>query len=230
MQDKISLNKFISASGFCSRREADNFIEEGRVTVNGEKGELAMRVSTTDDIRVDDERLTQKKKFTYIALNKPVGVTCTTDMKDKTNIVSFVNMDKRIFPIGRLDKDSEGLILLTDDGDIVNKILRVENNHDKEYIVYVDRPIQKDFAKLMSGGMKIQSETTKPCKVVVLGKQKFKIILQQGLNRQIRRMCSNLGYRVKALQRIRIMNIHLGPLKLGRWRHLNHDEIEAIFS
>lgn len=230
MIERISLNKFISSSGFCSRREADKLIEERRVTVNGEFGELAMRVTSQDDIRVDDEKLTQKKKFTYIALNKPVGITCTTDLKDKTNIVDFVNMDKRIFPIGRLDKDSEGLILLTDDGDIVNKILRVENNHEKEYIVLVDRPIQKDFAKLMSGGMKIQSETTKPCKVTVLGKQKFKIILKQGLNRQIRRMCSNLGYRVKALQRVRIMNIQLGPLKLGRWRHLNQDELDAIFS
>lgn len=228
MQERISLNKYIASTGFCSRREADKYIEEGRVTVNGEVGEMAMRVDASDDIRVDDEKLTLKKKFTYIVFNKPMGVTCTTDLKDKTNIISYINHEKRIFPIGRLDKDSEGLIFLTDDGDIVNKILREGNHHEKEYLVIVDKPLEKDFAKKMNQGIRIDGQTTKPCKIQVLGKQKFKIILTQGLNRQIRRMCQSLGYKVRFLQRVRIMDIQLGNLKLGRWRNLSPVEVENL--
>jgi 23S rRNA pseudouridine2604 synthase len=196
--------------------------------VDGELGELAMRVCSQNDIRVDDEKLTLKKKFTYIAFNKPTGITTTTDPKDKTNIISFINHSKRIFPIGRLDKDSEGLILLTDDGDIVNKILREANNHEKQYLVVVNKPLTKDFPKLMNSGIIIDGKKTKPCKIKIISKNKFEITLTQGLNRQIRRMCANLGYKVLNLQRTRIMKITLGNLKLGRWRNLSEVEIAEL--
>jgi 23S rRNA pseudouridine2604 synthase len=226
----ISLNKYISSTGFCSRRDADEYIRQKRVTINGKTASLGSRVSIGDKIAIDGELIKQKtnNKPVYIALNKPVGITCTTDTKDKTNIISFLNYPKRIFPIGRLDKDSDGLILLTNDGDIVNKILRAENNHEKEYIVTVDKAITPDFVIKMSNGLPILGTTTNNCFVKQEGNRKFRIILTQGLNRQIRRMCEYLGYEVKKLTRIRIMNIELGTLPVGKWRHLNTDEITTI--
>ncbi|MCU0328884.1 MAG: pseudouridine synthase [Chitinophagales bacterium] len=224
----IQLNKYIASSGFCSRREADKLIDQGRVTVNGIIADKTTQVEGKFTVCVDDEPIYQSQKMVYIAFNKPVGITCTTDLKDKTNIISFINHDKRIFPIGRLDKDSQGLILLTNDGDIVNTVLRAENNHEKEYLVQVHKPLEKDFAQKMRMPMKIDGIMTKPCKVKVLGKQKFSIILTQGLNRQIRKMSRTLGYKVLFLQRTRIMHIALGDLKLGRYRNLTPMEIQKL--
>jgi 23S rRNA pseudouridine2604 synthase len=228
----IQVNKFISASGFCSRREADEFIAQGRVTINKNVVGLGARVKAGDVVAVDGERIKNAalKQGIYMAFNKPEGITCTTDLNDKTNIISYINYPKRIFPIGRLDKDSEGLILLTNDGDIVNQILRSENEHEKEYIVTVDKPITGEFVKRMAGGMTILGEKTKPCIVRELGGRKFKIILTQGLNRQIRRMCEQLGYKVMTLKRIRIMNINLDDLPLGKWRTLSPPEMEKLMA
>jgi 23S rRNA pseudouridine2604 synthase len=227
---EVSLNKYISDSGFCSRREADKYIEQCRVTINGEDAFKGNRVKPSDDVRVDGQRVKAKKanQSIYIALNKPKGITCTTEKTDKTNIVDFVNHKQRIFPIGRLDKLSEGLIFLTNDGDIVNKILRAGNNHEKEYIVAVDKNITQDFITKMRNGVKILGTTTKACFVKQEGENRFKIILVQGLNRQIRRMCEALGYRVTALKRIRIMNFTLTNLALGKWRYFTASEIENI--
>jgi 23S rRNA pseudouridine2604 synthase len=224
----ISINKYIGSSGYCSRREADVLIEEGRVELNGKKAYLTDKVYDGDMVAVDSFPINAKKKHHYIAFNKPIGVTCTTDTKDKTNIIDFINFSERIFPIGRLDKDSSGLILLTDDGDVVNNILRKENNHEKEYLVRVNRPIESDFVKKMTAPMIIDRIQTKPCKVKVTSKHEFRIILTQGLNRQIRKMCQNLGYRVTDLIRIRIMDIHLGTIKIGKWRKLSDVEIQTI--
>lgn len=225
----ISINKYIGSSGYCSRREADVLIEEGRVELNGKTAIKTDVVHEGDIVVVDGLRVTPKKKNTYIAFNKPIGITCTTDEKDKTNIVSYINHSNRIFPIGRLDKDSSGLILLTDDGDIVNPILRKEQNHEKEYIVRVHEAIGKDFARLMSSGTMIIDRTkVNPCKVKVLSKHTFSIILTQGLNRQIRRMCYKLGYTVSDLMRVRIMHIPLGNLKLGKWRNLSEEEVLSL--
>ncbi len=224
----ISINKYIGSSGYCSRREADVLIEEGRVELNGKKAYLTDKVYDGDVVAVDSFPINAKKKHHYIAFNKPIGVTCTTDTKDKTNIIDFINFSERIFPIGRLDKDSSGLILLTDDGDVVNNILRKENNHEKEYLVRVNRPIESDFVKKMTAPMVIDRVQTKPCKVKVTSKHEFRIILTQGLNRQIRKMCQNLGYRVTDLIRIRIMDIHLGTIKIGKWRKLSDVEIQTI--
>lgn len=228
----ISLNKYISSSGFCSRREADKLIEQKRVTINDKVATLISKVSAGDIVAVDGEPLKKKKSARpiYIALNKPVGVTSTTDLKDRTNIISFINYPKRIFPIGRLDKDSDGLILLTNDGDIVNKILRTENNHEKEYVVTVDKAVTPDFIQKMGDGVSILEEVTKKCFVRQEGSRKFRIILTQGLNRQIRRMCEHLGYNVKTLTRVRIMNISLGNLAVGKWRYLTNPEIDTIES
>lgn len=226
--DSISLNKYISDSGFCSRREADEYISQGRVTINDEIAAMGNRVYDADVVEVDGEPLKKKKKTIYIALNKPEGVTSTTDEKDKTNIVSYINHKERIFPIGRLDKDSGGLIFLTNDGNIVNKILRAGNNHDKEYVVTVDKPISTDFIKNMSEGVRIIGTKTKPCKVVQENKYVFRITLTQGMNRQIRRMCNALDYKVKKLIRIRIMNVSLGKLAVGHWRYLLPEEIDII--
>jgi 23S rRNA pseudouridine2604 synthase len=223
------VNKYISSSGFCSRREADEYIAQCRVTINGKVIMLGARVHPGDVVALDGEKIKLKTQNSlYIAFNKPVGITSTTDTKDKTNIIDFINHPKRIFPIGRLDKDSEGLILLTNDGDIVNKILRAGNEHEKEYIVTVDKPISTDFIIKMSGGMFISGERTKPCKVFQLGSKKFKIILTQGLNRQIRRMCEALGFHVTTLKRIRIMNIVIDNIPSGKWRNLSGFEIEQI--
>lgn len=224
----MRLNKFISETGICSRREADSWIEQGRVTVNGQPAQLGAQVEAGDDVRVDGRPVGASKKNVYIALNKPVGITCTTERHVRGNIVDFVNHTERIFPIGRLDKDSEGLILLTNDGDIVNEILRAEHNHEKEYIVTVDRPLTPEFVRGMAGGVPILGTVTKPCTVTAVGRNSFRIILTQGLNRQIRRMCEAFGYTVRHLQRVRIINIHLGDLKTGQWRDLSAAELRGL--
>ena len=224
----MRLNKYISETGVCSRREADKWIEAGRVTCNGQVAALGTRVVDGDEICVDGAPLGAKKKQIYIALNKPVGVTCTTEAHIEDNIIDLVGYPERIFPIGRLDKDSEGLILLTNNGDIVNEILRSENNHEKEYIVTVDRPITDLSLKMMASGVKIMGELTKPAQVSRIDLESFRIILTQGLNRQIRRMCSALGYKAQRLQRVRIMNIRLGTLSPGKWRHLTDRELAGL--
>ena len=221
------LNKYLSESGYCSRRAADRLIEEGKVTINGEIPELGTKVNEDDQVKVEGqiiEKSTKQKKI-YLAFNKPVGIVCTTDRRvEPDNIIDFIKYPKRIFPIGRLDKNSEGLIFLTNDGDIVNKILRARNNHEKEYIVIVNRQINKDFIQRMSNGVEILETITKNCFVKQLGAKKFKIILTQGLNRQIRRMCEALGYRVQSLQRVRIMNIKLNIPK-GKYREFTKGEL-----
>lgn len=225
----MRINKYMSETGICSRREADRWIEAKRVTINGVIAELGSVVESGDDVRVDGRPLGSKPKQVYIALNKPVGITCTTESSVKGNIVDFVNHAERIFPIGRLDKDSEGLIILTNDGDIVNSVLRSENNHEKEYIVTVDQPITPSFVRGMSGGVHILGQRTKPCEVTRVNDRVFRIILTQGLNRQIRRMCQAFGYNVKRLQRVRIMNIELDRLPVGKWRDLTQEELDVLF-
>lgn len=227
-QNDISLNKFISETGYCSRREADKLIEGGSVTVNGNLPKRGNRVSNNDIIKINGKLLKPKDKLIYIAFNKPVGVSSTTDKKDKYNIIDYINHPKRIFPIGRLDKPSEGLIFLTNDGDIVNKILRAGNNHEKEYIVTVDKAITGDFIKRMSNGIKILDTITQKCFAKQESKFVFRIILTQGLNRQIRRMCDALDYHVTKLVRIRIMNITLQGIAPGKWRYLTSQEIDKI--
>ncbi|MEK4027521.1 MULTISPECIES: 23S rRNA pseudouridine(2604) synthase RluF [Bacillaceae] len=225
----MRINKFISESGKTSRRGADKLISEGKVTINGKLAEVGSQVEPGDDVRINGESVQIEKNHVYIALNKPVGITSTTEKHVKGNIVDFVNHPLRIFHIGRLDKDSDGLILLTNDGDIVNEILRAENNHEKEYIVTVDKPITSEFLKKMASGVEILDTKTLPCEVIQTSKYEFHIILKQGLNRQIRRMCAALGYKVLRLQRIRIMNIHLGSLPIGQWRDLTKKERTQLF-
>lgn len=225
----MRINKFISEAGKASRRGADKLITEGRVTINGTRATIGSQVDPGDDVRVNGNQIYVAHNNVYIALNKPVGITSTTEKGVKGNIVDLVNHPFRVFHIGRLDKDSEGLILLTNDGDIVNEILRSENQHEKEYIVSVDRPITPEFVKQMSEGVKILDTVTLPCKVEQLSKYDFKIILTQGLNRQIRRMCEELGYNVYRLQRIRIMNIQLDNLPVGQWRYLSKKEKAQLF-
>lgn len=227
-QESTNLNKFISSTGICSRREAERLITAGRVTINGKPTQLGNRVFDGDVVKIDGKPLKAKPKTIYIALNKPVGIVCTTDSKERKNIVKFVGHPQRLFPIGRLDKPSEGLIFLTNDGDIVNKILRAGNNHQKEYIVSVNIPINDRFAQRMSNGIPILGTVTKKCKVEIINSTTFKIILTQGLNRQIRRMCEYLGYEVTKLKRTRIMNVELGTLKVGEWRELSTDEMNKI--
>jgi 23S rRNA pseudouridine2604 synthase len=224
----VRLNKYISETGVCSRREADKWIEAGRVTCNGQPAALGTQVQDGDEVCIDGEPIGAKKKQIYIALNKPVGITCTTEAHIEDNIIDLVGHPERIFPIGRLDKDSEGLILLTNNGDIVNEILRSENNHEKEYLVTVDRPITDLSLRMMASGVKIMGELTKPCKVSRIDQVSFRMILTQGLNRQIRRMCSALGYKAQRLQRVRIMNVHLGSLNPGQWRHLTDLELAGL--
>ena len=223
-----SLNKYISETGFCSRREADNYIDQGRVTINETVAIKGNRVNEGDVVEIDGEPIRKKVNTVYIVFNKPPGITCTTDLKDKSNIISFINYKSRIFPIGRLDKPSEGLIFLTNDGDIVNKILRAGNNHEKEYVVTVNKPVTGDFVHKMSNGVKILDTVTKKCFVKQEGKNRFRIILVQGLNRQIRRMCTALGYEVETLRRTRIMHISLHNLPLGKWRYFTPDEIKMM--
>lgn len=224
----LRLNKYISESGFCSRREADKLIETGRVSVNGKAAVMGTRVRSSDIVKIDDKLVRPKDDFVYIAFNKPVGVTCTTDRKDPDNIIDFIRFSRRIFPVGRLDKDSQGLILLTSDGDIVNKILRAGNNHEKEYIVKVDKKLTPSFIDGMSNGVKILGTTTKPCRVTREGSNTFRIILTQGLNRQIRRMCAVFGYNVVSLKRIRIMNITIDNIPEGTWRYLSNEEMRIL--
>jgi 23S rRNA pseudouridine2604 synthase len=224
----MRLNKYISETGVCSRREADKWIEAGRVTLNGLAAGLGTQVSDRDEVRIDGELIGTKKKPIYIALNKPVGIICTTEKHIADNIIDHIGFPERIFPIGRLDRESEGLILLTNDGDIVNEILRSENNHEKEYLVWVDRPITDLALRMMADGVKIMGEVTKPGKVIRVNPQSFRIILTQGLNRQIRRMCSALGYKAQRLMRVRILNVHLGELRPGQWRHLTAVELAGL--
>ncbi len=221
------INKYLSEVGFCSRRAADILIEEGKVTINGEIIEIGSKVEEGDQVEVEGQKIINsiKQKNIYLAFNKPIGIVCTTDRRvEPDNIIDFIKYPRRIFPIGRLDKPSEGLIFLTNDGDIVNKILRARNNHEKEYIVSVNRPINKDFIQRMSNGVEILDTITKNCFVKQLGQKKFKIILTQGLNRQIRRMCESLGYRVKSLKRVRIMNIKL-DVPIGKYREFTKEEL-----
>ncbi|MDV3426840.1 MAG: 23S rRNA pseudouridine(2604) synthase RluF [Bacillota bacterium] len=229
-ENKVRLNKFISDKGICSRREADKLIEDGKVYVNGTSAVTGMKISLEDKISVNGKILSSVNKKVYIALNKPVGIVSTTEHKVKGNIIDFINYKERIFPIGRLDKPSEGLILLTNDGDIVNKILRAGNNHEKEYLVWTDKEITQDFLDKMGGGVNILGRKTKPCSIYKEDINQFRIILTEGLNRQIRRMCEKLGYQVKRLKRIRIMNIKLGNLKPGRWRYLTEKEFNILNS
>jgi 23S rRNA pseudouridine2604 synthase len=224
----LRLNKYIAETGVCSRREADKWIEAGRVTCNGQLAQLGTQVAASDEVRIDGNLIGQKKPQIYIALNKPVGIICTTEAHIQDNIIDYVAYPERIFPVGRLDRDSEGLILLTNNGDIVNEILRAENNHEKEYLVSVDRPITDLALSMMAGGVKIMGELTKPAKVTRIDSQGFRIVLTQGLNRQIRRMCSALGYKAQHLKRVRIMNIALGDLSPGEWRHLTESELAGL--
>jgi len=227
-QQSTNLNKYISSSGECSRREAEKFINEGRVTINGKSTQLGNRVNKNDVVKLDGRLVEPKNKTLYIALNKPVGIVSTTDDREKDNIVKHINHPERLFPIGRLDKPSEGLIFLTNDGDIVNKILRAGNNHEKEYFVSVDKSITDDFIQKMSNGIPILGIITKKCTVEKVSDKIFKIILTQGLNRQIRRMCEYLGYEVTKLKRTRIMNVELGYLQTGDWRDLTDEEMNEI--
>jgi 23S rRNA pseudouridine2604 synthase len=224
----MRLNKYISETGLCSRREADTRIEAGRVTINGVLATLGAQVNEGDVVRVDGEPVGGTQQHVYLALNKPVGVVCTTDRDIPGNITEFIRYRERIFPIGRLDKDSEGLILLTNNGDIVNEILRVENAHEKEYLVTVERPVTDIFLGGMASGVRILGTVTRPCKVSRVGPATFRIILTQGLNRQIRRMCSFFGYKVLRLQRVRIINLTLAGLKIGQWRELDDDEVRGL--
>ena len=224
----MRINKYISETGVCSRREADQWIAAGRITINGITATLGSQVAEGDAVYIDGQPVGQKKSRIYIALNKPVGITCTSEPHIKDNIVDFVGHAERIFPIGRLDKDSEGLILLTNNGDIVNEILRVENAHEKEYRVTVDRPITDAFINGMASGVSILGVRTKPCVVKRINPRCFSIILTQGLNRQIRRMCAAFDYRVRRLQRVRIMHIQLGSLKIGQWRNLSDNELKDL--
>ena len=225
----VRINKYLSEIGYCSRRAADKLIDEGRINVNGKPVEMGMKVTANDKITVDGEAVNQATEApVYLAFNKPVGIVCTTDTRvEKDNIIDYINFPTRIFPIGRLDKPSEGLIFLTNDGDIVNKILRARNHHEKEYVVTVNRPITDDFIEKMGAGVPILDTVTRPCKVKQTHKKEFKIILTQGLNRQIRRMCEYLDYRVVTLKRTRIMNVELDVAQ-GKWRHLTAAEMDEI--
>ncbi len=227
--EKTRINKYLSEVGFCSRRAADKLLEEGKITINGNVPEMGTKVSDEDEVRVEGKLIKENtEKPIYIAVNKPIGIVCTTDQKrEKNNIVDFVNHPTRIFPIGRLDKPSEGLILMTNDGDIVNKILRARNNHEKEYLVRVDKPITHTFIEKMKNGVPILETVTKKCEVEKLDQFQFRIVLTQGLNRQIRRMCEYLGYEVKKLKRLRIMNIKL-DLPSGKWRDLTEAELKDL--
>ncbi|MFF2889873.1 23S rRNA pseudouridine(2604) synthase RluF [Paenibacillus sp. NPDC057967] len=225
----MRINKFISETGYCSRREADKLVESGKVTINGVRAELGSQAEQGDDVRVNGKRIGAHKRHVYIALHKPVGITSTTERHIRGNIVDFVGHAERIFPIGRLDKDSEGLILLTNDGDVVNPILRSEGKHEKEYIVTVDKPLTEAFVRGMSQGVKILGSMTLPCKVTRVAERTFRIILTEGRNRQIRRMCETLGFHVRRLKRIRVMNIRLDELPVGKWRDLTEGERRELF-
>ena len=224
----IRVNRYISSSGFCSRRKADEYVESGLVTVDGTIAVPGTRVFPGQVVRVGGTPLFPDEDFVYIALHKPLGITCTTDTRDKDNVIDYLNFGKRIYPIGRLDKNSTGLLLLTNDGSIVNKLLRAEGRHEKEYLVEVDKPVTPEFLKSMQGGVPILDTMTMPCKIFQTGSHTFRIILTQGLNRQIRRMCEYHGYRVRKLKRTRILNIDLGTLPVGQWRYLTFKEARDL--
>lgn len=226
--EKIRINKYLSDAGVCSRREADRLLESGRIKINGQTAVMGMKVSNDDEIKIDGKSITKEEQQILIAFHKPVGVVCTTSKKDKDNIVDYINYGKRIYPIGRLDKDSEGLILLTNQGELVNKILRGSNYHEKEYIVEVNKKITKAFIQGMREGVPILDTITRPCVVKPMDDYTFRIILTQGLNRQIRRMCEYFGYRVEKLKRVRIMNITLGNLKKGTYRKVTKEELTEL--
>ena len=227
-ENGVRINKYLGDAGVCSRREADKFIEQGKVTIDGVVAEMGSRVFPGQKVTFNGKELKKQEEQVLIAFYKPVGIVCTTDTREPDNVIDFLNYGKRIYPIGRLDKDSEGLLLLTNDGDIVNKILRAGNHHEKEYLVTVNKPITPEFLKGMAGGVPILDTVTKPCKIEPTGKCSFKIILTQGLNRQIRRMCEYFDYRVLSLKRVRIMHIQLGHLKPGTYRNLSAGELERL--
>jgi len=228
LEEKIRINKFLSEAGFCSRRAADKIILQGRVYINGEIAVLGSKVSRNDLVKVDGELINKIEEKIYIAFNKPVGIECTGNQKVKNNIIDYINFNKRLFTIGRIDKDSEGLILLTNNGDIVNNVLRAENKKEKEYLVTLNKKIDKDFIQKMRSGVRIMGRLTKKCYVEKTYEDQFKIVLTQGLNRQIRRMCNSLGYRVTKLKRIRVMDIQLDT-KVGEYRFLDENEIKQLF-
>ena len=228
MEEKIRINKFLSEAGFCSRRGADKIISQGRVYINRKIAVLGSKVSRDDLVKVDGELISKIEEKIYIAFNKPVGIECTGNQKVKNNIIDYINFNKRLFTIGRIDKDSEGLILLTNNGDIVNNVLRAENKKEKEYLVTLNKKIDKDFIQKMRSGVRIMGRLTKKCYVEKTYEDQFKIVLTQGLNRQIRRMCNSLGYRVTKLKRIRVMDIELDT-KVGEYRFLNENEIKQLF-
>ena len=230
MEDRqgVRLNKYMAESGYCSRREADRLISEGRVRVDGQPGELGLRVMPGMVVTVDGKPLSGEGEKVYILLNKPRGIVCTADPREPMNVVDYVGYPVRIFPVGRLDKDSEGLLLLTSDGEIVNRMLRAAGGHEKEYEVTIDRPVTPEFARKMMSGVPILDTVTLPCKLRRTGERSFNIVLVQGLNRQIRRMCEALGANVTHLRRVRIMNLRLGKLQPGQWRELTREELEAL--
>lgn len=226
---EIRLNKFLSEAGVCSRREADRLIESGKVTVDGKRAETGMRIRSSQRVCVGKKEIRQKNEMVLLAVNKPVGIVCTEEKREKNNIIRFLNYPTRVTYIGRLDKDSEGLLLMTNNGDIINKMMRAGNQHEKEYKVTVNKPVTKEFIEKMAGGVPILDTVTRKCKVEMIGKYKFRIILTQGLNRQIRRMCEYLGYKVTKLERIRVMNITLGNLKPGEYRKVTEAEIQELY-
>ncbi len=229
MEEMIRLNKFLSEAGVCSRREADRLIESGRVFVDGKRAETGMKVSAVQEIKVGKKVVSKGNEMVLLAVNKPVGIVCTEEKREKKNIIRFLNYPTRITYIGRLDKDSEGLLLMTNNGDIINKMMRAGNRHEKEYKVTVDKPITPEFLEKMGAGVPILDTVTRPCKIRQIGKYKFDIILTQGLNRQIRRMCEYFGYKVTRLERIRVMNITLGNLKPGEYRKVTEKELEELY-
>lgn len=229
MEEMIRLNKFLSEAGVCSRREADRLIESGRVFVDGKRAETGMKVSSAQEIKVGKKVVSKGNEMVLLAVNKPVGIVCTEEKREKKNIIRFLNYPTRITYIGRLDKDSEGLLLMTNNGDIINKMMRAGNRHEKEYKVTVDKPITPEFLEKMGAGVPILDTVTRPCKIRQIGKYKFDIILTQGLNRQIRRMCDYFGYKVTRLERIRVMNITLGNLKPGEYRKVTEKELEELY-
>ena len=226
---EIRLNKFLSESGVCSRREADRLIESGQVTVDGKRAEMGMKVTDSQVVRVGKKVIRPQDEMVLLAVNKPVGIVCTEEKKEKNNIIQFLNYPTRITYIGRLDKDSEGLLLMTNNGDIINKMMRSGNQHEKEYKVTVNKPITPEFVEKMAGGVPILDTITRKCEVEMIGKYKFRIVLTQGLNRQIRRMCEYLGYKVTRLERVRVMNIELGNLKTGEYRKVSEEEIAKLY-
>ena len=231
--ESIRLNKYLSDAGVCSRREADRWIEQGYVTVNGEAASMGMKIAPDSEVRVHGKPVKKEEEKVLLAMNKPAGIVCTAEKREKNNIVDYMKYPKRIYPVGRLDKDSTGLLLLTNDGELVNKIMRAGNYHEKEYLVSVNKPVTEAFCQQMSRGVAILDTVTRPCKVEKTGEKSFRIVLTQGLNRQIRRMCEALGYRVLTLQRVRIMNIQLGNLKEGTWRSVEGEErrkLDALLS